>query len=211
MLFDSFGLPKDVGATDKMDSCRLAGLMAIINHLQAPNLSKYIIYNNLGVRHPYEYPSNNPNNFTRDQLLCLVAGLYKQGNINLCKKLCAAAKSRGWKAQNTEYDVQGSIKEFPNGPDWLSPSHRMILNICAGNKGNLLGYIWLFMDIIFNAVFTPMRESNQLLAVLSVVSPKWLKFYKFVTPKWKLSIRDYWGGWRKEPELAELMINHFGD
>lgn len=209
MIFDATGLPRDVGATDMMDSARIAGMLAIINHLKTPPLSRYIISDNLGVRHPYEYPSNNPLNFTRDQLLCLVAGLYKQSDTSSCKKLYEAAKFRGWRAQNTESDVPGSVKKFPDGPDWLSPSHRMVLSICAGNRGNLLGYIWLFFDIIFNTLFTPNREPNQLLAMLSIVSPKWLRLYKFVTPKWKEAVRSYWGGWRREPELANLIINHF--
>ena len=82
----------------------------------------------------------------------------------------------------------------------------MILSICARNKGNLIGYSRLLLDIVFNAIFTPTRESNQLIAQLSVVSPIWTKLYKAITPKWRQAIRDYWSGWRQEPELAERLV-----
>jgi hypothetical protein len=208
MLIDSLGLPQDEGATDKMDSARLAGMMAIVNHPLTPDLTSYVI-GNLAVRHPQEVPSNNPLNFTRDQLMCLVAGLRKQGHLEACRALYEAAKTRGWFAQNSEADHPGTVKKFPNGRDYLSPSNRMVLAICAGHKGNIIGYAWLAMDLAYNAIITPTREPNQLLAQLSVVSPKWTKAYKLMTPKWREAIRGYWSGWRKEPALAEILVTHF--
>lgn len=205
MLIDSLGLPKDVGASDKMDSARLAGIMALVSHPLTPDLKAYVI-GNMGVRHPQEVPANNPLNFTRDQLMCLVAGLRKQGHVEACRALYEAAKDRGYFAQNSEADYPGTTKKFPNGRDYLSFSNRMILSICAGNKGNLIGYSWLLLDMVFNAIFTPTREPNQLIAQLSVVSPIWTKLYKLITPKWRQAIRDYWSGWRQEPELAEMLI-----
>ena len=206
MIIDSLGLPKDTGASDKMDSARLAGIMALVDHPLAPNLTAYVV-GDMGVRHPQEVPANNPLNFTRDQLMCLVAGLAKQGHIEACKALYEAAKSRHYFAQNSEADYPGTTKKFPNGRDYLSFSNRMILSICAGNKGNLIGYSWLLMDIVFNAIFTPTRESNQLIAQLLVAGPKWIKLYKLITPKWRQAITDYWCTWRQEPELAKMLID----
>lgn len=209
MIIDEYGLPKDTGATDKMDSARLAGIMSMIGHPSAPDLSKYII-GDQAVRHPHEEPANNPNNFTRDQLMCLVAGLHAQGRTDICKSLYLAAKKRGYKAQNSEYDYPGTTKKFPNGRDILSPSNMLALRIAAGEKGFALGHIWVVIDILFNAIFTPTREPNQLICQLYVISKKYLKLYKFLTPKWKLAITEYWGGWRGEPELADQMINWLG-
>lgn len=207
MFIDSFGLPRDNGATDMMDSARLAGLMAIVNHPLAPDLRRYLVGEE-AVRHPYEYFSNNPKNFTRDQLICLAAGLHVQGHINSCKMLYNKAYYRGWFAQNTEYDAPGSIKRFPNGPDWLSPSNRMVLAKCAKKPGLfILGRLWLTADIVFNALFTPRREPNQLISQLVVAGPRWIKFYKKVTPEWRYAITDYWCGWRDEPALASSLID----
>ena len=204
MIIDVEGLPKEIGATDKMDSSRLAGMMALCNHPLTPDLSKYIVLNDQGVRHPTEFPANNPKNFSRDQLLCLLAGLYKQGRIDICIKLHDAAKARGWWAQNIEDDVPGSTKRFA---DWLAFGNRLVLAKAAGKRGNILGYPWLVLAILFNAIFTPIKESNQLLGQLFIMGPRWMKFYKLVTPKWQQALRDYWSGWRGEPELAEMLIN----
>lgn len=211
MIIDKYGLPKDVGATDKMDSARLAGLMACLNHPLAPDLSAYVINNDQCVRNPHEFPANNPNNFSRDQLMCLVAGLHAQGRADICAAIYEAAIKRNCRAQNIETDYPGTIKKFPDGADILAPSHMMILGIAANKGTTILGTIWLIIDILFNAIFTPTRESNQLVCQLTVAGTKWLKFYKLVTPMWRTAIKNYWsenaGSWRKEPELAQLMID----
>lgn len=206
MIIDVDGLPKDVGATDKMDSSRLAGIMVSFDHLLAPDLSKYIVQDDQAVRHPHEFPADNPGNFSRDQLLCLIAGLHKQGRIDICKKLYEAARSRWGFAQNYEEDVPGSKKKLPHYADWLSPSNMMTLKKAAGGWGNPIGYAWLILEIILNAVSTPEGEPNQLISQLLVCGPMWIKFYKLITPKWRNAIRLYWSGWRGEPELSELMI-----
>lgn len=207
MLFDKEGLPRDLGATDKMDSARLAGIMVIFNHPLAPDLTKYVTPTGEAVRHPSEVPANNPKNFSRDQLMCLAVGLSLQGSQHITANLYDAAEGRNWFAQNVEVDKPGTSKTFPDGPDWLSFSNRMILKMAAGYKGNLLGYFWLAGDVLFNALFTPNREPNQLLAQLVMAGPRWIKFYKLVTPSWRKAIRGYWSGWRAEPELAELMVS----
>lgn len=205
MIFDSYGLPKDNGATDYMDSARLAAIMCMVQHPLTPNLLMYLI-GNQAVRHPIEVPANNPLNCTRDQIMCLAVGLHYQGHIDACKALYEAAKERKWYAQNSEYDYPGTTKKFPNGRDYLSFSNRMILKLCAYNKGSMLGYMWLTLDIMFNAIFTATREPNQLIAQLLIAGPKWVKLYKLVTPKWRQAITDYWGGWRAESDLAEMLI-----
>ncbi len=207
MIIDVRGLPRDVGATDTMDSARLAGIMASFEHPLSPDLSAYIVQDNQAVRHPFDFPANNPKNFSRDQFLCLIVGLRKQGKIDICRKLRDAARDRNWFAQNTEEDIPGSTKKFPHGADWLSFSNRMIINKCAGMSGNPLGYVWLFLEIVLNAIKSPTEESNQLISQLLVVNKAWMKFYKLITPKWKEAITNYWSGWRGEPELATLMIN----
>lgn len=214
MIFDSKGLPQDNGATDKMDSCRLSGLMAVIYHPQAPMMEHYVVKVDgvrMGVRHPDEFFSNNPLNFTRDQLIPLIAGLYAQNGItSVARHLFDAALSRGCRAQNSEYDAPGSTKQFPNGADLLHPGHMLILAKASGYSiwwTKLFGYPMVVIDVLFNAIFTPTREPNQLICALSVLGPKWLKFYKFVTPRWRTAVTDYWSGWRDEEAFGKAVIS----
>ena len=214
MIFDKKGLPKDTGASDYMDSSRLAGLMALFEHPKAPDLQNYLVrvsYStwHQGVRHPDEYPSNNPKNFTRDQLVPLVAGLNKQGNIKSCRSLLAGAEERNYRAQNVEADVVGSTKSFPNGADLLPPSVMNHLRICAAQKPKLFGKIWLVLDIVFSSVFTPMSEPNQLMSVCKVAGPKYVSLLRKLNPKLDAAIREYWSGWRGESEFAEFLIEKF--
>lgn len=205
-----YSLPKDIGASDWQDSCRLAGLMAMINHPKAPNMRYYVKHllgvGAVGVRCPIEPPADNPNNFSRDQLMLLVAGLHAQKKFYLAECLYDAAKARGYRAQNTEHDYPGTTKKFPDGPDILFPSAVNHLKLASQLSGSFLGYVNLTLDILINAAFTPTREPNQLIAMCVVAGPKWVAFYKKVTPKWRTAIREYWSGWRGEPEIAEMFI-----
>lgn len=206
MIFDQHGLPKDNGATDYMDSCRLAGLLATFNHPKAVNMTTYLTPYGDGLRHPYEPTASNPRNFTRDQLIPLATGLYMQNKEACVGKLYYGAVERGYRAQNTEADVPGSVKRFPDGADILAPHDMSLLNKCAGGAITTLGRVFMVMSILGNALFTPRRESNQLLCALKVYGPSWMRFYKRVTPRWREAIKDYWCGWRDEPELAKYLI-----
>lgn len=212
MFFDPNGYPRDTGATDYMDSARLAGLMATFGlELKKDILIEYILRDEqgqfVGVRCPNEEPSNNPKNFTRDQLVCLVSGLYFDHKRWTASKLFRAARDRNSRAQNTEADYPGTVKKFPDGADLLTPSVMDHLRMCADVRPTLLGSLWLKMDIMFNGKFTPMREPNQLICMCMVAGPKYVEMYKKYNPKYAEAIRYYWSGWRGEPELAEHMIN----
>lgn len=204
-----WGLPRDTGASDWQDSCRLAGLMTLTKHQSAPEMKYYTRESSeglMGIRCPGEPPADNPYNFSRDQLVLLVAGLYTQGNIELTKQLYIKAKERGYRAQNIEHDYPGTTKKWPDGPDILSPSVMNHLRLCAGLPGFAIGYGFLVLDILINAAFTPMREPNQLIAMCVVAGPKYVRLYKKTTSKWREALRDYWSGWRREPEIAEHVI-----
>lgn len=197
------GYPRDNGATDMCDSARLAGMMAIVDHVDEQYLANYVIGNE-AVRCPVgDAAATNPKNFTRDQLVCLAAGLWKQGREPVVEVLYAEAEKRGWHAQNTEADVPGSTKPWWNGADWLSASDRMHLRLCMGQPADVGGLLWLRAEILFNTVFTPMREPNQL--ICKCLLANLLPFYKKVTPKWRDAIKQYWNGWRDEPTMSFLL------
>jgi hypothetical protein len=217
MIFNEYGLPKDTGASDYMDSARLVGLLALIEYPQRLHVELLQLYNNKGVC--YRYPcvdpnwaaSNNPNNVTRDQIVLLAAGFNKEGLILECNDILNRALNSGRiikRAQNTEADIVGSTKPWYNGADILTPSVMNHLRISAKLPPRLLGKLWLLMDLTFHALFTPMREPNQILAMAMVAGPKYLNYFKRINKKLDASIRDYWSGWRGEPELAEYLITY---
>ena len=196
------GYPREEGATDMMDSARLAGLVAMCESWIAVDLGPYV-QGYEAVRCPIGAPANNPKNFTRDQLICLAAGLSVQGNFKALAKLEEAAMVRGWRAQNTEYDVPGSKKPWYNGADLLLPQDRYFLRMCQGFKGSWFGKLMLKAEIVFNGWFTPLREPNQLIAKCLICEE--LEFYKKTNKRWAEALHAYWGGWRNEPYLYVLL------
>lgn len=214
MLFDSLGLPKDVGATDKMDSARLAGLMVTIGYkADGINLDLYTKYNEdavlQGVRHPEEVPANNYKNFTRDQLGPLVCGLNRQGKAGTAEKLYLAAIDRNYRGQNTEADVVGSTKKFPNGADLFSPAFMNHLSLSGSQGSSFLGSAWLIMDICFNGLFTPRAEPNQIFCMCEMAGPNYVRFWKKMNPAWKLAIIDYSiTSYRDEKDLGLAFIDY---
>lgn len=184
MIFDELGLPRDTGATDLQDSARLAGVMTVFGWPQRVPLEKYVVTiptvgTTFYVRHPLEHKYD----FSRDQAICLLAGLRKAGMYHLIDK------------------------KYIDGKDWFSPSHNGHVRICHGLKPRFYQNLWFMVDITYNILFTPKSESNQLLCMLMVHPNKfylrfWLKFNKH----WKQSITDYWCSWRGEERLARHMI-----
>lgn len=176
MIFDSLGLPRDNGATDWQDSARLAGLCVLFGFKDIP-LEKYIKGGKY-VRHPSEYKYD----FSRDQAICLMAGLYAQGRHDLV----SLKRVKGW--------------------DIFLPSQRGHERRCKGLKSTWLQDKWLWCDVWYSAKFKPLEESNQLIAMLKVADAKYLKWWLKNNKQWKKSITDYWTGWRDEKELCEKII-----
>ena len=205
------GFPRDNGATDFGDSSRLAGVMALVNHPDTPDLSLYVIEKDgqsLGVRFPLEDlfnpGSNNPLNFTRDQLLPLMAGLHKQGQQNVNKRLLDGIVSRGWRAQNIERWEPGSEKRHA---DIFSPSARLAIVKSAGVKPSpalfITGYSFLLLDVLWASIMPKKFEINQTIAVAYLLGL--LPIIRLI-PDFKEKLTYYWGGWRNEPELAQQLI-----
>jgi hypothetical protein len=108
MLYkDKYDLPMSIN--DEMDSAVRAGIMSICGEFNQ-DISQYVLLSGKGVRHPYTEPSNNPNNFTRDQMIPLVAGLYAQQKYDVIKKLFYSRLKSFFFMQNVERDYSGSTK-----------------------------------------------------------------------------------------------------
>lgn len=220
MIFDSNGLPKTIGETDYMDSARLVGILALFNHpieVSAGNLNRYVT-EGICVRYPdvdpYNPASNNPKNVTRDQILCLAAGIWSWKWYNKARDIYNATSKRSTfgikRAQNIEADVVGSVKPWYNGADLMLPSDMGHLRRCANLEATALQSLWLICEIIFHNIFTPMREPNQILCKAVVAGSFYTKLLK-LNSKLNASIRHYWAddgttSPRGEYELAEFII-----
>ena len=215
MVLDHLGLPKDNGASDWADSARLAGLLSLVDpEFPAYRCQAYVAWDDdscqvVARRHPIstDNGANNWKNFTRDQLMCLAAGLYKADKKYSTDLLYHAARKRWYRAQNIESDVPGTLKKFPNGADLLTPSHMGHLRRGSGVDATELQDLWLKADIIAHNMLTPLAESNQLICMVVMAGPEFVRLFK-QNKQWKEAIRLYWCGWRNEPELAEKIINY---
>lgn len=154
-----------------------AGLCAVFDYPLKFNISEYVTE-----ELQYRRCPDSKYLFSRDQAICLMAGLYKR---------------------HYEFFVSA---DYINGKDILSPSVRGHIRRCQGLTASWLQDKWLWLDIWFHATCTPRGESNQLLCMMMIADPKFLKHWCEANSFWEFSIRDYWGSWRQEPELAELMI-----
>lgn len=211
MIFDELGLPKDNGASDWADSSRLAGLMAVVlpNDPATPDLRSYFI-GDKAVRHPTKtvYPENEPRCMSRDQLVCLAAGLKAQNNYDYAQKI---VDETGLFAPNDlDEEALRVGKRKWKVPDLLLPHVREHFKICAGRQGSIVGAIFLAVDIFVSSKFLPMHEQNQMQCLVIARGKKWVSFYKKCNPKWKEATLDYWatgsGAWRNEPVLAAKII-----
>lgn len=187
MIFDEIGLPKVTGASDLQDSAAFAGMLTAFGWPQKIPLEKYVLRDGLG---PYKYvrhPIERIYNFSRDQYICLIAGL---------------------KVQGLEHLVDQS---FVDGKDIMSPSVKGHERRCKGLKAYFWQDAWLWFDLWFSATFKPLEELNQLFCIMMIADVKFMKWYCKANPEWRRAIRKYFytedGSWRREPEFAECMIS----
>lgn len=188
MRWDSLNLPIDNGASDRQDSARLAGILAVFDW---PQYIPLHIYFREGDKKYVRHPEEDKYDFSRDQAICLMAGFYSESMSHFVKK------------------------EYVDGKDFFSPSHNGHVRICQGLKPRWYQKLWLWLDIIYSCFYQPMGEPNQILCMLMVhPDPRFLKFWLKYNKHWRDAIREYWcekaGEWRGERELADHMIHVLG-
>lgn len=117
---DKNKFPTDGISKDYMDSAVRAGILNVCNNEKAPNLQHYVrdADDYEFMRGPVTTVARNAKNFSRDQMLCLVAGLSKTliGRYCIAMNLSNRILS-GFIAQNVERDVTGSTKYLK--PHWF--------------------------------------------------------------------------------------------
>lgn len=172
------GFVKIMGASDLEDSSMAAGMCALFEYP-----IEFDILNHLWPDGMYRRCRNSRYLFSRDQALCLVAGLYKRGFS------------------------QYVGLERVDGKDLFNPAARGHIKRCQSKKAWWFQDFFLRLEILAHALVTPLGEPNQLICMMMVhPDRKYLKLWCYLNSEWRKSINLYWRNWRGEPELAELMI-----
>jgi hypothetical protein len=200
------------------DSAAKTGIMALCGDKASQDIVHlFVTADGLGTRYPFNQGGNlhpdNPNNFTRDQLIQLTAGLWASDRSNTAKKLLLTHLKRGFLCQNS-HDLEGNLKPWWGGRDVLTPSHIGHLIMCS--KAYILYPFllfclpWLLLDIIWNAKFTDKEEEqNQIFCMVSVAGRFWLWLYMrlnvfdFIT-----SQHNYWCTWRDQSEIYFAIMEY---
>lgn len=199
------------------DSARSTGMMALFGSLEDQSiLGRFEVPPLSGMlcRHPLLWPKTD--DFTRDQLICFVAGLWKTKRTDLARRVFWSHAKRGFFCQNY-------MEQFPNaktqiredkgffGRDPLSPSHVGFLILCARMwwlyPFLLIALPWFLIDLWYATKERPREEQNQIIAMASVYGC--LKLWAQWHPCWDRPIWDYWcspQSWRDQNELGIYII-----
>lgn len=191
MIFLS-GYPKIQGASDLEDSSHLAGILAITEHPQAVDCTKYVVPKSMNYLIPlsavfkYIRCPNSVNSFSRDQAWLLMVALLKQGK---------------------KHQVDTNLID---GKDFIPPSLKGVETIAKRGKPYFWQKWWAMCEVWIHAKLQPLEEPFQTIAACEAYG-----LYEFWTSRnklWRWSILRYLaqldGAWRGEPELAEWVINY---
>lgn len=223
MIFlDNQGYPTDQ-TSDGGDSAMRAGMLALLRFDHSLRLREYE-KDGYCVRHPTAIPWNNPNNFTRDQLIPLTAGFYAAEMKEQARRVFFSHAKRLFFAQDIERDYPGSTKHpyphtFTNDKgeketrlfdfrDPLLPDHIFHLIKCARLYPlyifGLIAIPWFILSMFLHGRSSH-KEHNQIIA-MAKVQGRWAeKLFMKWTPTWKEDLREYWDS-RNEIEYAEYII-----
>ncbi len=225
MIYRSNGFPSDHSG-DFGDSAMRAG-MAELTNMFSTDLSAYESTPGFFVRHPTQEPWNNEKNFTRDQMLPLVAAMSKQGMYSTIRKFFYERAKRLFFMQNTERDEPGSTKypwphmiqpyskSNPNQPlekrsfDFADPllPHHVWHIVKAGRiywayPIALIGIPLYILELVFHGRSKTKDEENQHIT-MAYIQGKWaIKLFKLLNKSWENVSLRYWSS-RNEVEYHE--------
>lgn len=212
---------------DLMDSAMRAGIKTVFSN--EPEYVENYEDNGILVRGPNQYPASNSRNFTRDQLIPLVAAFHFTGNHAIARRVFYSHMRRAFFCQNFERDIEGSTKyPWPHKitvgdpkdvgtwrafdfADPLMPHHIFMLAIAGRVYWAYaimpIAFIFLALSILFVSRDID-EEQNQMLCLLKVYGEPWISFYKIMNPTWAEQTDRYWYK-RGEFEYAEWIKNAF--
>ena len=212
---------------DLMDSAMRAGIKTIFSG--GPESVENYEDNGILVRGPIQYPASNSRNFTRDQLIPLVAAFYFSGYHATARRVFYSHMRRSFFCQNFERDIEGSTKyPWPHKikvgdpkdigswrvfdfADPLMPHHMFMLALAGRVYWAYflapVAYLFLLLSILFVSKDT-YSEQNQMQCMLKVYGKPWVSLYKFINPNWERQTDQYWFS-RGEFEYAYWIKNAF--
>ena len=228
IYLDDCALPVDKTG-DGGDSSMRAGMITMTREKSSLPLNKMIFGlsnyeigdTGLLIRHPHDFPWNSYKNFTRDQMLPLLAGMKSQGLNEMAARVFKARKKAWFFAQNTERDYPGTTK-FPwphtfindkgveekrsfDFADPLMPNHIGAMILVGKVKWAYwflpFAYLFHFLHLYVHSC-TQGTEENQTIAECYIFGT--LKTYKKLKKDWKNSSYVYWSK-RNEVEYHEAL------
>jgi hypothetical protein len=225
MFIDSYGLVVEQSGSGG-DSSHYSGLYVVATGSLDINLNKLVLPSGYAVRHPGDGLvdwHSNPGNFSRDQLMPLVAGLYRQGRGDLVKQLAKQHAKRAFFAQNIDRDVPNSPKrpyphyfvnkdgvtEFSwfNYRDPLLPHHIHALLKGAGYRFHFLLYPISFITYILEGLSLragPNYDVGTFFSTGYVLG--YGKLFKTLLPDWRFRLNQFLLGWRQGQIIHEPLI-----
>jgi hypothetical protein len=215
--------PKDQYADDYMDSARLMGLICVFGPVVYSGIYNYHIGNGVLIRCPIdEQKESNFKNFSRDQLICLIAGLTVGGAIYTARSVFYAHRKRWFFCQNTERDERNTKKKpYPHFYiddqgykrftlfDWadpLMPSDIAHMYLCAKFENrfcNSIARVIVGFGIVWHAILNRNHENNQIICKAKVAGL--MGFFKKTNPYWKRVLFEYWVTDRRDNEVYDII------
>jgi hypothetical protein len=195
--------PNDLSYLDFGDASRSTGILSLFGSAIDMNLCRIHYYGNgKFYRQPEQTPWNNTDNFSRDQLVPLIGGLWRAGEKQILREALF------FRLKRSLFGLIGLEQNF----DILAPNHLFMLILAA--RFRLLyflgpiGYFFHFLNMIWSCFIKPWDEQNQFICECMVFGTA--KIYKKLHPDYKKAIMNYWGGFpfRDQPELGKQIINN---
>lgn len=213
---------------DQGDSAMRAGMAEIAGISHEP-LHFYEAPYKSGLlrRSPVQQPWDNVKNFSRDQMIPLVAAMFKRGMYSTIQRFFYKRMKRLFFMQNTERDVPGSTKyPWPHKvkslgdkeettrlfdyADPLLPQH--IWHIIKAGRiywaypFAIIGIPCYLLDLAVHSLSKSKYEENQHIA-MAYVNGNWaMKLFKKWNTGWKEVSKKYWQD-RNEIEYHNACVN----
>lgn len=183
----------DDGYLDGGDSCARTGIMGFFSSDDIKIHRLFLVPLTVNgdtifqlVRHPYQDEWNKPESTSRDNVVQYFA----------CKYMSMDAFTY-------------ANKWFIN-KDFLDPAVKLYLYKSSPKPApwwlEKLGILVMWASMYFNTCVKPDEEMNQFTCMCIKYGPEWSARLLSWHPDIEKNIRDYWGGWRDQPEVGEALI-----
>lgn len=231
MIFrDDWLFPVDETGDGGDSDFRCAILALTGSDLDKDLLKKYEKSPGVIVRHPYDSPADNEKNYTRDQLIVYMAGLWSAKDTLISRRVFWSHTKRLFFCQNSERDMPGS-KKYPWPHSFINDRGEFekrifdfrdillfddIAHLISCSRlwplypFAFIANLYLFIVIFFHSKLRkPLSEDNQLICKCLVAGRVYLKWFKFCKPNLNESVMHYWSV-RNEKEYADRLAAIIG-